>query len=148
MPSYPTRVLCEFADTHKAPWKRRGLPESLVLFTGHTLPPEDNAINGAIVPLVGRGPESLFRTRRSSCGQLWVFCVRARVRPKLPHGGHPWWGRSGGRGEPSCERRPSTASRHAGLYSLVLIAGGTVVDAGCVAQSCGRMGRPLSPPPR
>lgn len=75
MPCYLTRVLCEFADTHKAPWKWRGLHKSLVLFTQQTFPPETKVINGTIVQPVERVQKFPFTTSRSSCGWLYGLSV-------------------------------------------------------------------------
>lgn len=75
MPCYLTRVLCEFADTRKAPWKWRGLHKSLVLFTQQTFSPENKVINGTIVQLVERIQKFPFTTSRSSCGWLYGLSV-------------------------------------------------------------------------
>lgn len=75
MPCYLTTVLCEFADTHKAPWKWRGLHKSLVLFTQQMFSPENKVINGTIVQLVERVQKFPFTTSRSSCGWLYGLSV-------------------------------------------------------------------------
>lgn len=75
VPCYLTTVLCEFADTHKAPWKWRGLHKSLVLFTQQMFSPENKVINGTIVQLVERVQKFPFTTSRSSCGWLYGLSV-------------------------------------------------------------------------
>lgn len=75
MPCYLTRVLCEFAERQKAPWKWRGLHKSLVLFTQQTFSPENKVVNGTIVQLVERVQKFPFTTSRSSCGWLYGLSV-------------------------------------------------------------------------
>ena len=75
IPCYLTTVLCEFADTHKAPWKWRGLHKSLALFTQQMFSPENKVINGTIVQLVERVQKFPFTTSRSSCGWLYGLSV-------------------------------------------------------------------------